>query len=128
MTQNITRDNIRHVRNEIRKKNQNNPYYAYQSTVKPVTTDMDSFPYKRFYRGQYDSPTPIVMSREAGYRVRHDKCYKPLIKAEVTPKPNHCFEGPCSVVYPCYPEYLRKYADKNELEIMLNKICVIKSP
>jgi len=122
------RSNINQVRRQINLKNRSTPYYAFQSTIKPVVDDMDHFPYNRFYRGVYHSVKPIVLEREAGYRQRHDACYKPVIAAIPPPKPNHCFEGPCSVVYPCYPQYLRKYADKDELEIMLNKTCVIKSP
>lgn len=121
-------NNIKYIRQQIIKKNESTPYYAYQNTVKHVVDDMDHFPYNRFYRGQAKQPKPIVFEREAGYRQRHGKCYKPLIKATPNEKPQHCFEGPCSVVYPCYPQYLRKYADKDELEVMLNKVCVIKSP
>ena len=124
----ITAKNISFIRKQIKKKNQSTPYYAFQSTITNVTEDLDHFPYTRFYRGQAKSDKPIVFEREAGYRQQHEKCYKPLIKAHPMSKPSHCFEGPCSVVYPCYPQYLRKYADKDELEIMLNKVCVIKSP
>ena len=127
-TKAITFKNINYIRTQINKKNQSYPYYAFQDTVSNVIEDLDHFPYTRFYRGQAKSDTPIVFEREAGYRQQHDKCYKPLIKANPPQKPSHCFEGPCSVVYPCYPQYLRKYADKDELEIMLNKVCVIKSP
>ena len=124
----ITSKNINYIRTQIDKKNKSFPYYAFQDTISNVIEDLDHFPYTRFYRGQAKADKPIVFEREAGYRQQHDKCYKPLIKAKSAPKPSHCFEGPCSVVYPCYPQYLRKYADKNELEVMLNKVCVIKSP
>lgn len=124
----LTSKNINFIRRQIALKNKSIPYYAFQDTIKHVSEDLDHFPYTRFYRGQAKSDKPIVFEREAGYRQQHDKCYKPLIKVKEPHKPSHCFEGPCSVVYPCYPQYLRKYADKNELEIMLNKVCVIKSP
>jgi len=124
----IAKNNISYIRKQIEKKNASTPYYAFQDTVSHVSEDLDHFPYTRFYRGQAANPKPIVFEREAGYRQQHDKCYKPLIKATPAEKPQHCWEGPCSVVYPCYPQYLRKYADKNELEVMLNKVCVIKSP
>ena len=39
-------------------------------------------------------------------------------------KINHCFESACSVVYPCYPEYLKKYSDKEQMNVMLNKSCL----
>ena len=123
-----TNNNINFVRNQIKLKNSSTPYYAYDKTVKHVIDDMDNFPYQRFYRGVYWEDKPVIFEREAGYRKRHDKCYKPCMNYIPDKKPNHCFEGPCSVVYPCYPSYLRKYADKDELEVMLNKTCVSKSP
>jgi len=124
----LTTNNILNVRSQIAQKIQAKPYYATSNTVKRTVDDMDHFPYNRFYRGQYWREKPVVFEREAGYRKRHDNCYKPKFDYIPDPKPNHCFEGPCSVVYPCYPQYLRKYADKNELEVMLNKTCVMKSP
>tara|TARA_B100000686_G_scaffold355018_1_gene469105 strand:- start:3729 stop:4109 length:381 start_codon:yes stop_codon:yes gene_type:complete len=124
----ITLNNINYVRSQINLKNSSTPYYAYDKTIRHVVDDMDSFPYHRFYRGVYWKDKPVIFEREAGYRKRHDNCYKPKFNYIPNPKPKHCFEGPCSVVYPCYPEYLRKYADKDELEIMLNKTCVSKSP
>jgi len=124
----ITSRNISFIRKQINQKNQSIPYYAFQDTVTNITEDLDHFPYTRFYRGKAKSSTPTVFEREAGYRQQREKCYKPLIEVNPIPKPTHCFEGACSVVYPCYPQYLRKYADKDELEIMLNKVCILKSP
>jgi hypothetical protein len=107
-------------------KNKSNPYYATTKDVRQIETDFDHFPYKRFYRGVYNSPKPVIIEREAGYRQIEPTCYKEklIVKSEY---PKHCFEGPASVVYPCYPEYLRKYSDKAEMEIMLNRVCVDRS-
>ena len=41
-------------------------------------------------------------------------------------KINHCFESAGSVVYPCYPEYLKKYSDADKMNVMLNKSCLNK--
>jgi hypothetical protein len=107
-------------------KNGNTPYYATKQDVRKVITDFDNFPYQRFYRGVYNNPKPIIIEREAGYRKQENLCYKEkIITKPVYPK--HCFEGPSSVVYPCYPDYLRKYSDKEEMEIMLNRVCVDRS-
>ena len=120
--------NINFIRKQISEKIKSQPYFAYENTIKHSVNDMDHFPYNRYYRGEYWRTKPVIFEREAGYRERHDICYKPMFKSIPSKKPRHCFEAPCSIVYPCYPDYLRKYADKEELEIMLNKVCVIKSP
>lgn len=101
----------------IKYKNSPQPFY---SAGPQIETDMDVFPYTRFYRGIPESPYPIIHPRTAGWRPRHDKCYNtPILKDEKTYYPNHCFQGPPTTTYPCYPEYLRKYSDKKELDIQL---------
>lgn len=114
-------ENAKYMKNNI-----NKVYYATQGDTRQVITDFDHFPYQRFYRGVHASPTPVILEREAGYRKLEPSCYreKIIVKSEY---PKHCFEGPASVVYPCYPDYLRKYADKAEMEIMLNRVCVDRS-
>lgn len=107
-------------------KNQPNVYYATSKDVRQVTTDFDHFPYQRFYRGNHLISQPVVLEREAGYRKIEKNCYKEQIITK-SDYPKHCFEGPASVVYPCYPDYLRKYSDKAEMEIMLNRVCVDRS-
>ena len=107
-------------------KNNPNVYYATQKDCRQVVTDYDHFPYQRQYRGVYASPDPIIIEREAGYRKINKSCYKEKIISK-SEYPKHCFEGPASVVYPCYPDYLRKYSDKAEMEIMLNRVCVDRS-
>lgn len=99
------------------------PVYGSSSTV---LTDTDTFPYPRYYRGRYDSSEPIVAEREAGWRSVKNNCYNvvlplPDIRNEY---PNHCFQTASSTVYPCYPDYLRKYADKAEMELMINRACI----
>jgi hypothetical protein len=118
--------NRQHIENAKYLKNNSNVYYANQKDVRQVFTDYDHFPYQRFYRGVHKSPYPVIMEREAGYRQQNPSCYreKLIVKSEY---PKHCFEGPASVVYPCYPDYLRKYSDKAEMEIMLNRVCVDRS-
>jgi hypothetical protein len=108
------------------KNNVNKVYYATQADTRQVVTDFDHFPYQRFYRGIHNSEYPTIIEREAGYRQQEQSCYreKLIVKSEY---PKHCFEGPASVVYPCYPDYLRKYSDKAEMEIMLNRVCVDRS-
>ena len=98
---NITQDNVNAVRNGIAfKLNYNVPYYATIQDATTVITDQDHFPYKRNFRGVYNDSSPTVFEREAGWRPRHDDCYKEM----VTPtyyRPNYCWQAPCSTVFPC---------------------------
>lgn len=97
----------------------------YNSTGTSTVTDMDVFPYPRFYRNNYNSEKCFTFEREAGWKPRRDDCYQIAsgIKRELF-YPNNCFQAPPSTQYPCYPEYLRKYSDKKELEQQLNRTNV----
>jgi hypothetical protein len=120
--------NLSNVRQMIEAKTNYLPYYATESTIKGVITDYDTFPYPRFFRGVYNSSTPIIAEREAGFRQRYDTCYKDR-KTCTEPcevQPVHCFESACSTVFPCYPANLQKYADQDLLDVMLNKACVVQ--
>ena len=124
----LNQHNIESVKNLIEQKKSHNPYHATHDSATSVITDFDHFPYNRYFRGHYSSPTPIVAEREAGFRPRHDNCYKVKIppSGQSSPYPNHCFEGPCSLVTPCYPSYLRKYSDRDAMNVQLNKACVVQ--
>ncbi len=62
-----------------RKNNYNIPYYATKNSITHTMTDMDHFPYTRYFRGVYNQSKPVVMDREAGFRARQDNCYKPVM-------------------------------------------------
>lgn len=125
----ITNSNVNFVRQQIiEKNNQDVAYFGRIDTAKNVITDMDNFPYQRFYRGVYNSARPIVFEREAGWRPISDKCYKGLLDYRQPDYPSHCFETACSTVNPCIPEYMRKYADSRALAVFLDRLCVDKSP
>ena len=98
-----------------KKKDYNRPYYAYHDTVQYTPTDMDHFPYTRFFRGVYYTDHPIVFNRKAGYRVIDNQCYRKLIDT-VPSKVNYCWERPCSTVTPCS----KKEEDK--------KVCIATPP
>ena len=53
-------------------------FYATNESVGKTITDMDNFPYQRFYRGQYQSNEPIIFDRKAGYRHVSNACYKTI--------------------------------------------------
>ena len=67
---------------------------------------------------------PVIAEREAGWRKRQDSCYKVNAPPIRDNYPNHCFQSACSTIYPCYPEYMTKYADKEAMDLLLNKSCV----
>jgi len=123
-TQYINSSNVNHVRRQIAKKSGFSPYLATKQEASDILTDYDVFPYPRYFRGVPTSSVPIVAEREAGWRPRHDDCYKVLQPPVEANYPNHCFSSACSTVYPCYPEYLTKYADRELLNVILNKACV----
>lgn len=56
------------IQQMIYDKNSYEPYFVNGKDIKVVLTDMDHFPYRRFFRGVYDDPVPIIHSRFAGYR------------------------------------------------------------
>jgi hypothetical protein len=124
-TPDINALNVYSVRAQIAMKKSSDPFEATVRDSRSVLTDYDTFPYPRWYRGDYNSSNPIVAEREAGWRQRADACYtvNHQIK-EPGPYPNHCFEAACSTVYPCYPKYLSKEADRNALNLILNGGCV----
>ena len=100
-------------------QNKKNPFPYYSSGPSTVT-DMDVFPYTRFYRGQPTSNEVFVMDREAGWKPVHNSCYNtPVVRPPTQFYPNHCFQAAPSVSYPCYPETLRKYSDKEALQMQL---------
>jgi hypothetical protein len=100
------------------------PFYSSGPTIK---TDMDLFPYTRFFRGAPESDVPVIMEREAGWKSRQDKCYNVPVTVESNKYyPNHCFQAAPSTVYPCYPEYLRKYSDKDKMDMQLFRKDVVE--
>ena len=101
ITETVNNANIASVRKQIDMKSGFFPHYGTINGVASIVTDMDHFPYTRFYRGVYNSYQPVVLEREAGWRHRRDSCYS-VNKSDIKSSyPNHCFETACSTVYPC---------------------------
>ena len=101
----------------IELKQQSSPYLS--SGINLPITDVDSFPYTRFYRGDYKSSLPAVFDRQAGWKPRCDGKYVPIKEPTTILYPNHCFQSAVTTVYPCMPEYQRKYSDKKEMDLQL---------
>jgi hypothetical protein len=125
-TPELTKKSIEAVRAQIAVKNSSLPYLANNKAITQSVTDMDHFPYNRYFRGVYYYPDPVIFEREAGWRKRHDNCYDLIIPPSSPLMPNNCFEAACSTVYPCYPQYLQKFADREALNVMLNRACIVQ--
>ena len=127
LTSVLNENNVENIRYQINQKNQSSPFFATSTDVVHTITDYDTFPYPRYYRGVVGVTQPIVAEREAGWRKRHDSCYdvrEPQKSNIRSVEPNNCFQAACSTVYPCYPEYMTKYSDKEAMDLILNKTCI----
>ena len=122
---NLFTKSVEDVRNQIQQKlDYSQAYYGRNNTVKGMITDMDNFPYIRFFRGEYNKEYPIVFNREAGYRPLENQCYAPVLAYTPNPYINFCWQTPCSTVYPCRPPPV----DQASLNILNNRNCVPLSP
>lgn len=93
--------NMLMIQKQLAKKiNCNQPFYPTRRDVESVETDMDHFPYKRFYRGNASSDRPHIMEREAGFKAQNNNCYK-VNTVPVVSKYDFCWEYPCSGIKPC---------------------------
>jgi hypothetical protein len=126
LTEKVNDSNVASVRKQISMKNGYEPYYGTINGAESVITDMDHFPYTRFFRGVPSSSDPVVLEREAGWRPQRDSCYSVNKCNQESPYPNHCFEAACSTVYPCYPQYLQKFSDRDALNVQLNRACIVQ--
>lgn len=109
ITPHINENNIENVRKMIARKQSSTPFYGTWQGAASVTTDMDHHPYSRFYRGDYRSHLPIIMEREAGWRIVNNECYSGAPKGVPLPPPEHCFQNACSVVLPCHCDITSQY-------------------
>lgn len=126
LTKDINTQNVENVRYLINKKKGNKPFFATIDDTSAVLTDMDHFPYTRFFRGEFESDRPIVFEREAGWRPTENNCYKNQDPIKPLNHNNICYESACSTVYPCYPSYAAKYSDRDAFLVKLNNACVIQ--
>lgn len=96
-------ENKRIVQREILEKiNSQSTYIPGAETIFRVKTDVNIFPYNRFFRGDRFSSTPRIWDREAGW--------SPLIETieedyranmSLLGDAGACFQIPCSTILPC---------------------------
>lgn len=125
LTAELNAHSIEYLREQMKKKVSNTPYFASNTSALHSITDMDHHPYTRWFRGVYYYPEPIVMEREAGWRPRSDYCYQVNIPAEPEPQPDVCFEAPCSTTFPCYRN-TSHYNERVKLDNITNKTCIVQ--
>jgi hypothetical protein len=101
MSDAITNNNIMIVQKMIELKKSNKPFITANNYASTIINDYDNFPYTRWFRGVYNSERPIIAEREAGWRIRNDSCYNYVNEKKESMNFSHCFEYPCSTVFPC---------------------------
>ena len=111
-------DNIDTVRKQIEFKQGSKPFYSTANYTESVVTDIDHFPYTRFYRGVYYEHDPIVFEREAGWRSPNNFCYNGSGCCRSPVKHEYCWQTPCSTILPCYPP------KQENSYLNLNKTCI----
>jgi len=112
----INQNNRDIIQFQINQKTQYDvPFYATKELAQSTITDMDEFPYKRFFRGEYANPCPVVFEREAGWRPLHNACYQKIGHPQLC-DPHYCWQFPCSTVWPCRPnqELMKKQVDMGQ--------------
>lgn len=106
---------------EIEKKKMSKPYFPDPDLIYQIKTDVNEWPYRRYFRGKKDSYTPHIWEREAGYSTvlttinTNNKVNETLVGATC------CFQLPCSTILPC------KNNSQNQYLPNTNQ-CVFTSP
>lgn len=78
------------------------PFQATASMAQYVQTDMNEFPYPRFFRGGGSgSDRPLVFDREAGSRRMNTPGFQVITDSFA--RADYCFQAPCSTIFPCNP-------------------------
>lgn len=114
-----TRQNRQWIAQQIQWKNMYaTPYTSLANDVRHVRTDVDHFPYTRFYRGEYASSSPRVWIREAGFHP-----IQPNVYVVQTPEPtplDTVFQVPCSTIFPV--RHKRPYPLESQ------RVCTVVPP
>lgn len=111
-------NNIQHIKKQIELKKGYTPFFGTIDDAVKCITDADHFPYTRYYRGVYNRDTPGVYERDAGWRPIQHRCNNKIVSIKY---PDHCFEAPCSTVYPCKPSIRNKSYHHD-----INDSCIVQ--
>lgn len=77
-------------------------YFPPSQEIYKVQTDINVWPYNRYFRGSSSSDNPIIWEREAGYQeILPQKPIQSILTFQKEPSLNTCFQMPCSTTLPC---------------------------
>lgn len=83
---------------------QESGYFPHPKFLEETRTDVNEWPYTRYFRGKPQSDIPFFWEREAGYqKILPDKpvpMYEPLLQEPDTK--GGCFQSACNTIFPCY--------------------------
>jgi len=116
------------IASQIEQKKKFFPYSPNPLAIFEILTDVNEFPYRRFFRGKIDSDMPHIWDREAGFSplstsLQHNSY--PDSSSLFIASPNTPFQVPCSTQFPIPP--LSKNNDKSPFESSQFG-CVFLSP
>lgn len=92
----------------IRLKNEPVPF-RYHKTPILLEDDRATFPFRRYWRGNYESPWPIIYGRRAGFRARREDFVPPTTSPQNYVMPCLFFETAPYTKFPCYDEPFGQY-------------------
>ena len=114
------------IASQIHQKIKSDPYSPNPLAIFDVQTDVNEFPYRRFFRGKIDSDIPHVWEREAGFSpistTLQSNSYPVNASLLMAPR-NTPFQVACSTQFPTPP------LSKNTSPIESSQFgCVYSSP
>jgi|TARA_B100001248_G_scaffold257737_1_gene240760 hypothetical protein len=78
-------------------------YFPKPNQIFQVQTDINQWPYQRYFRGEASSFEPIVWEREAGFQeILVQSSVPSIIGFQNEIETSTCFQIPCSTTLPCY--------------------------
>jgi hypothetical protein len=89
------------LKHEIEKKNNFIPYHLQNNFVKNIKTDMNIFPYNRYFRGKQNSDSPHFFDRQAGYSKICNQTSQSKLSNQNLILADCCFQMPCTTILPC---------------------------
>jgi hypothetical protein len=90
------------INNEIKRKiNSQNPYFPSANSIFKVKTDINIFPYNRFFRGSRFDMDPRIWDREAGWSPIQETIDTQNDVNMSLLNSNICFQLPCTTILPC---------------------------
>lgn len=82
--------------------NASSGYFPQPEDIYKVQTDIDNWPYNRFFRGSPSSDEPIIWEREAGFQeIKPQKPIQSIFSFQKEQISSPCFQIPCSTTLPC---------------------------